>query len=97
MGKQVNIALQIIPQSKKCEIFSIVDEAIKVISNSGIKYTVCPFETVLEGDYDEIMIIVKEAQEACLKFGADSLISNLKIEWHNDKDASIREKMNKYS
>lgn len=97
MYKKVNIAFQVIPQSKSREIYDIVDEAIEVINKSGIKYTVCPFETVLEGDYDEIMKVVKAAQEACLNKGADALISNLKIEWHKEKDASIEEKTEKYS
>ena len=97
MGNNVNIAVQIIPQSKSHEIYKIVDDAIKVIGNSGIKYTVCPFETVMEGDYDDIMSVIKKAQEECFRKGADALLSNIKIEWHRDKDASIKEKMNKYS
>lgn len=96
MYKKVNIAFQVIPQSKSREIYDIIDEAIDVISKSGIKFTVCPFETVMEGDYDEIMKVVKAAQEVCLNKGADSLISNLKIEWHKDKNASIIEKTEKY-
>jgi len=97
MYKKVNIAFQVIPQSKSREIYDIVDEAIDVISKSGIKYTVCPFETVMEGEYDEIMKVVKAAQEVCLNTGAESLISNLKIEWHKDKDASMNEKTEKYT
>ena len=97
MYKKVNIAFQVIPQSKSREIYDIVDEAIDVISKSGMKYTVCPFETVMEGEYDEIMKVVKAAQEVCLNTGAESLISNLKIEWHKDKDASMNEKIEKYT
>ena len=51
----------------------------------------------MEGEYDEIMKVVKAAQEVCLNTGAESLISNLKIEWHKGKDASMNEKTEKYT
>ena len=51
-NKQVNIAVQILPFSKTLDSYSVVDKAIEVIANSGIKYRVTPFETVMEGNYE---------------------------------------------
>lgn len=96
MGKTVNIALQILPRSNKTDIYGIVDKAIEVIRRSGVKYRVCPFETVMEGDYDELMRVAKDAQEACFSAGADDLMVYIKIQRSGEKDVFIADKMHKY-
>jgi len=96
MFQPVNLAVQIIPFSKEKEIYALVDKAIEVIQKSGIKYKVCPFETVLEGNYDDIMDIVKKAQEACFNAGADEVLVNIKIQNRKESAVTINEKMDKY-
>jgi len=95
MDKIVNIALQVLPTSKTIHPYAIVDKAIEVIANSGLRYKVCPFETVLEGAYEDIMKVVKQAQEACYEAGADSLMTYIKIQ-SSKGDVSIDDKMEKY-
>lgn len=95
MTKTVNIALQILPSSKTIHPYKLVDKAIEVIANSGLIYRVTPFETVMEGSYDEIMKVVKQAQEACYEAGAESLMTYIKIQ-SSTADVSIVDKMEKY-
>ncbi|MEI6752657.1 MAG: thiamine-binding protein [Paludibacter sp.] len=95
MENNVNIALQILPTSKTIHPYQLVDKAIEVIAASGLRYKVTPFETVMEGSYDEIMNVVKLAQETCYRAGADSLMTYLKIQ-SSTKDVSIDDKMEKY-
>lgn len=95
MNKIVNIALQILPSSPTIHPYKLVDKAIEVIANSGIKYRVTPFETVMEGTYDEIMNIVKLAQEACYESGAENLMTYIKIQ-SSTEDVTIDDKMEKY-
>ncbi len=96
MKNYVNIAIQVLPKSKVKDSYELVDEAIKVIHNSGLKYQVCPFETVLEGPYNEIMKVVEEVQQACFNTGAEELIVNIKIQNRKDSKVTIEEKMKKY-
>ena len=95
MNKTVNIALQVLPTSATVHPYLIVDKAIEVIASSGLRYKVTPFETVMEGNYDEIMKVVKQAQEACYEAGADSMMTYIKIQTSKG-DVSIDDKMNKY-
>ena len=95
MDKIVNIALQVLPTSKTIHPYALVDKAIEVIANSGLRYKVCPFETVLEGTYEEIMKVVKQAQEACYEAGADSMMTYIKIQ-SSRGDVNIDDKMEKY-
>lgn len=95
MNKIVNIALQILPSSTTVHPYTLVDKAIEVIANSGLRYKVTPFETVMEGTYDDIMKVVKQAQEACYDSGAENLMTYIKIQ-SSRKDVSIDDKMEKY-
>ncbi len=95
MNKLVNIALQVLPTSKTQHPYDIVDKAIEVIAASGISYQVTPFETVMEGTYEEIMTVIKEAQEACYNAGAESLMTYIKIQ-SSLSDVTIDDKMHKY-
>ena len=95
MTKIVNIALQVLPTSTTVHPYLLVDKAIEVIEKSGLRYKVTPFETVMEGSYDEIMEVVKLAQEACYEAGAETMMTYIKIQ-SSRKDVSIDDKMEKY-
>lgn len=93
--KKVNIALQVLPSATGIHPYSIVDKAIEVIAKSGLKFKVTPFETVMEGSYEEIMKVVVEAQDACYEAGAESLMTYIKIQ-SSLNDVTIADKMEKY-
>ena len=92
----VNVALQVLPKSETRKAYDLVDEAIKVIQQSGLKYQVCPFETAIEGPYNEIMELVEKVQDTCFQEGADELMVYIKIQIRKDSIVTIDEKMNKY-
>ena len=97
MKNYVNIALQVIPKSKTREAYDLVDEAIELISRSGLKHQVCPFETVIEWPYNEIMELIEKVQTVCFVKGADELLVYVKIQNRKDSKVTIEEKMKKYS
>ena len=97
MNKQINLAIQILPRAKDIHPYDIVDKAIEVIQKSGVKYMVCPFETVMEGNYDELMKIVKKVHEACYAAGAEEIICNMKIQSNKAGIVTIEDKMHKYN
>jgi uncharacterized protein YqgV (UPF0045/DUF77 family) len=81
MQGTVNVSLQVIPRVEGMHPYDAVDRAIAVIQASGVKYEVGPMETTMEGEYDQLMQIVKEAQEACIAVGAESVITIVKVAW----------------
>ena len=92
MNKIINVGLQILPYGKE----PFIDKAIEVIQNSGLKYKVCPFETVIEGYYDEIMEVVKKAQQACYEAGAEMCVINIRIHSAKNQDILIDDKLKKF-
>jgi uncharacterized protein YqgV (UPF0045/DUF77 family) len=93
---KINAAIQVLPKVAPESVYPLIDKAIEEIQNSGIKYRVCPFETVVEGDYEEIMLLLKKISEKCLHEGADEVLLNLKIQIGRDYDIKISDKMHKY-
>ena len=96
MNNKINVAVQVLPRSATKGTYELVDVAIELIQKSGLVYRVCPFETVIEGYYDEIMNLVKDIHEAVYAAGADEMITNMKIQTRNNQDVCIDDKMHKY-
>ena len=96
LDKKINAAIQVLPRSASKGTYELVDRAIEVIQQSGLKYVVCPFETVVEGHYDEVMALIKQVQEVVYTHGAEEIITNLKIQTHSNQDVLIGDKIDKY-
>lgn len=95
MNNQINVALQVLPQSKTKDSYAIVDAAIEEIQKSGLRYKVTPFETVIEGKWDEVMALVKRVHEICYENETFKMLAYLKIQTSNE-DVTIEQKIGKY-
>jgi len=91
-----SVAIQVLPQGVGDELVRIVDQVIDYIDKTGLYYVVGPFETTIEGPYDQLMEIVKECQLICIEAGAPSVMSYVKINYSPEVILSIDEKTKKY-
>ncbi len=92
----VNVAIQVLPENGTGISYSLVDTAISVIAASGFRYTVCPFETVVECTLDDAFRLIGEIHEACAEAGALRMLTNLKIEVDFGREVTIDDKIGKY-
>lgn len=92
LSHKITLGIQIIPKSKKIDTYELVDTAIDVISSSGIKHIITPFETVMEGNYDELMKVSEDAQQAVLDAGADECLVYYRIHYRKNEDVTFEEK-----
>ena len=75
-----SVAIQSLPQvTNDEELIRIVDQVIDYIKSTGFNYYVGPFETTIEGDYEQLMEIVKNCQYIAIKAGAPSVAAYIKI------------------
>ncbi|NLK93735.1 MAG: thiamine-binding protein [Clostridiales bacterium] len=91
-----SVAIQVLPTLPDDKLVPVVDEVIKYIKSKGLKTFVSPFETTIEGDYDELMEIVKQCQLVAVKAGAPGLMTYVKINYNPDGILTINEKTDKY-
>ncbi|MEO6914778.1 MAG: thiamine-binding protein [Chitinophagaceae bacterium] len=92
----VNASLQVLPVVMDRHPYEWVDEAIDIIRQSGIRYEVGPFATILEGSYDEVMRVVHNVNEHLLSRSCGEWILNLQLQVRSDRDITGLEKVEKY-
>ena len=90
-----NVSLQVLPVVEQEQVYPVVDKVIEMIAESGVKYEVGPMETTMEGELDDLLEIVKKAQEICVCEGARRVISVIKIDY-SLRGVTINEKIEKY-
>lgn len=95
MTDTVLVSFQVLPRAEGLDIYDVVDRAIGVVQASGVPYEVGAMETTMEGEYDTLMGIVKEAQQACMAAGAERVITVIKVDWKRG-GVSFAEKIGKY-
>lgn len=91
---KTSIALQILPLSQEVDRLPIIEKVIAYLQDQPVKQVVTPFETVLEGDWEELMVILKKAIELAGS-EADNVFANVKINY--GQILSIEEKIEKYN
>ena len=90
----VNMDIQVLPLTSE-DVYPIVDRAIAVIQESGLRYEVGALGTTLEGDLDACMEVAKEAHRACFVDGVERVVTIVKI-GEAVGGSSIDEKVDKY-
>jgi uncharacterized protein (TIGR00106 family) len=91
----VNVSLQVLPVVPEDRVYPVVDKVIELIASSGVKYEVGPMETTMEGEYDQLMDLVKRAQELCVREGAARVVSVVKIDY-KPGGVTMAEKVGRY-
>ncbi|MDR7000937.1 thiamine-binding protein [Neobacillus niacini] len=74
------VSIQILPKTKDGEdVIPYVDEAIRVIEESGVKYEVHPLETTMEGELEQLFSIITKMNERMMEIGSKNVISQIKV------------------
>ena len=88
----ITLGIQIVPKSASYDTYNLVDRAIDIIQQSGVKYKITPFETVMEGKYEDLIMISENAQKAVLEAGANECLVYYRIHYRKNQDVVFEEK-----
>ena len=93
-----SVAIQVLPAAKDEEdLIRIVDEVIDYIKGTGLTYYVGPCETAIEGEYEELMEVVKNCQLIAIQAGCASVSSYVKITYKPEGEVhTIDKKVTKH-
>ena len=92
-----SLAIQVLPKVEGEEVIRVVDEVIAYIKSTGLNTFVGPFEITIEGDFDQLMDIAKECQKICIRAGAPSVMSYMKVAYNPGEGVwSIDKKVTKH-
>ncbi|MDD4363207.1 MAG: thiamine-binding protein [Atribacterota bacterium] len=92
---KITLGLQVLPYVPEEKLYQVVDKVIAYIDSCRIKYEVSPMETTMKGELDDLLAIVKKAQEICIEEGASRVVSLVKIDYKKT-GVTIDEKVGKY-
>ena len=91
---KASIALQVLPLAQGIDRIYVINQVIAYLQAQEVTMVVTPFETVLEGEFAELMRILKESLEVAGQ-EADNIFANVKI--NVGEILSIDEKLEKYT
>lgn len=90
------MSVQIIPKTANGEdVIPYVDEAIKIIDDSGLAYRVGPLETTVQGEMNECLILIQKLNERMVELEIPSTISQVKF-YHVPEGITIETLAGKY-
>ena len=92
-----SVAIQVLPAVEGKDLIRVVDKVIEYLKSSGLNVYVGPFETTIEGEYDQLMEMIKQCQLICIEEGAPSVMSYVKINYRPEGGIlTIDEKVTKH-
>lgn len=92
----VNASIQLVPIVQDKHPYEWVNEAIAVLQQSGVKYEVGPFATVVEGTYVEVMQVVNTLNEYLYSKQCSEWIINLQLQVRSTGDVTGIEKTGRF-
>ena len=72
-----------------------VDEAIKIIDDSGLHFRVGPLETTVQGEMSECLILIQKLNDRMVELECPSIISQVKF-YHVPEGIEIETLTGKY-
>jgi uncharacterized protein (TIGR00106 family) len=86
------VEFSIIPIGVGSSLGAHLAEVLKIVDASGLPYKVNPMGTVIEGEWDEIMKLVKKCHKTVMKIG-ERTITTISIDDRKGKPNRIEEKV----
>ena len=78
----------VVPIGKGNSLSSQVAEVLKIVDESGINYKLHSMGTILEGDWDEILRLIKKCHERTLE-DSDRVLTTITIDDRKGKSGRI--------
>jgi uncharacterized protein (TIGR00106 family) len=86
------IEFSIIPIGVGSSLSANIAEVLKIVDASGLPYKATPMGTVVEGEWDELMKLIKKCHKTAMKSG-DRVVTTISIDDRKGKRNRIEEKV----
>jgi uncharacterized protein (TIGR00106 family) len=86
------VEFSVVPIGTGVSVSPQIARVLKIVAESGVNYKANPMGTVLEGDWDSVMAVVKKCHEAVMKDGERAL-TTITIDDRKGKEARIEKKL----
>jgi uncharacterized protein (TIGR00106 family) len=87
------VEVSIVPLGVGPSLSAHVAEVVRLIRESGLKAQTHAMGTNIEGEWDEVMALIKTCHDRLLEMGAPRITSTMKVSLRQDKKGSIEQKL----
>jgi uncharacterized protein (TIGR00106 family) len=74
-------------------ISKFVAGCLTLVKDSGLKYQLTPMGTILEGELDDIFVLVRRMHESPFNAGAQRVSTSIKIDDRRDREHTMERKL----
>jgi len=92
ISKEVLLEFSMSPYDKGESLSKYVARSLDIIDRSGVEYRINPMGTVLEGDWDEVMAVMKECFET-MKKDCDRIAVYAKVDYRKGHSGRLTKKI----
>jgi len=86
------VQLSIVPISENVSMSDAIARAVKIVHDSGLEYRLTPMGTLIKGEWNEVMKVVKQCHDA-VRAEFDRVWTTIKIDEVKDRDVSFDDKI----
>jgi len=88
----VLVEFSVVPIGAGVSVSPQVARVLKIVSDSGLPYKANPMGTVLEGEWDAVMEVVKKCHAEVMK-DAERAITSIKVDDRKGKEERLERKL----
>ena len=88
----VIVDFSVFPIGKEESVSKYASRAVKIIKDSGLPHLIGPMGTAIEGDWDEVMLVVKRCMEE-LKKDCPRLYMTMKVDCRQGESLRMGKKV----
>ena len=92
----INASVQVVPLTRTKDPYPLIDEAIALIQQSGLKYLVGALETTIEGEYEPVQKLIREIEDFCYSQNEIQFLIYKKIHLCGGQNILIEDKTGKF-
>lgn len=86
------VEFSVVPLGQGTSISPLVAKALKVVMEGGVPYKANPMGTVLEGEWEEVMAVVRKCHEAVMN-ESERVITTITIDDRKGKTDRLTKKL----
>lgn len=86
------VQFSILPISENPHLSEPISKAVKIVHDSGIEYKLTPMGTLVKGEWNEVMALIKKCHEATRK-DFDRVMTHIKIDDVKSNQPSFEHKI----
>ncbi|MDR3569156.1 MAG: MTH1187 family thiamine-binding protein [Syntrophobacteraceae bacterium] len=87
------VELSIVPLGVGAGVSSFVAGAIEVLQKTGLKHELTAMGTIVSGDLDDILAVIRKMHESCFDAGAVRVLTQIRIDDRRDRETSMERKI----